>query len=117
MSLNGPVDPGQEPSPRPSTGPLALDRLVHEPMRLAVLTALHAHASLSFKELKRLLNATDGNLSVHARKLEAADYLECRRSYEGRVQRTEFVLAPAGREALERYLSRMDELIRSVRDR
>lgn len=99
----------------PAGGPLTLDRLVHEPMRLAVLMALHAHPSLSFNELKRLLGTTDGNLSVHARKLEAADYVECRKSFEGRVARTDYALAQGGREALERYLDQMAELIRSIR--
>ncbi len=116
MPANESVGPHREdPAPAPRVGPLALDRLVHEPMRLAVLTVLHAHASLSFNELKRLLGTTDGNLSVHARKLEAADYVECRKSFEGRVPRTDIALTPAGREALGRYLDQMGDLIRSIR--
>ncbi len=117
MTANEPIDPRAGDAPPPSAGPLALDRLVHEPMRLAVLMALHAHPSLSFNELKRLLGTTDGNLSVHARKLEAADYVECRKSFQGRAARTDYALAPAGRDALDRYLDQMRELIRSIRAR
>ncbi len=84
-------------------------------MRLAVLMALHAHPSLSFNELKRLLGTTDGNLSVHARKLEAADYVECRKSFEGRRSADRLRSRAGGREALERYLEQMAEMIRSIR--
>jgi len=98
-------------------GPLALDRLIHERMRLAIVSALAVNESLSFNELKRLLETTDGNLSVHARKLEEADYIICTKSFEGRMPRTEYRLSAAGRKALERYLEHMEALIRSTRER
>jgi DNA-binding HxlR family transcriptional regulator len=98
-------------------GPLELDRLIHERMRLAIVSALAVNQSLSFNELKRLLETTDGNLSVHARKLEEADYIVCTKSFEGRVPRTEYRLSAAGRKALERYLEHMEALIRSTRER
>jgi DNA-binding HxlR family transcriptional regulator len=97
--------------------PLELDRLIHERMRLAIVSALAVNASLSFNELKRLLETTDGNLSVHARKLEEADYIVCTKTFEGRVPRTEYRLSPAGRGALERYLDHMEALIRVTRER
>ena len=98
-------------------GPLELDRLIHERMRLAIVSALAVNDSLSFNELKRLLDTTDGNLSVHARKLEEADYIVCTKSFEGRVARTEYRLSPDGRRALERYLEHMEALIRATRER
>jgi DNA-binding HxlR family transcriptional regulator len=98
-------------------GPLELDRLIHERMRLAIVSALAVNHSLSFNELKRLLETTDGNLSVHARKLEEAGYIVCTKSFEGRVPRTEYRLSPVGRRALERYLDHMEALIHSTRDR
>jgi DNA-binding HxlR family transcriptional regulator len=98
-------------------GPLELDRLIHERMRLAIVSALAVNASLTFNELKRLLDTTDGNLSVHARKLEEADYVVCTKSFEGRVPRTEYRLSPQGRRALERYLEHMEALIRATRER
>ena len=98
-------------------GPLALDRLIHERMRLAIVSALAVNQSLSFNELKRLLETTDGNLSVHARKLEEADYVVCTKSFEGRMPRTEYRLSDAGRQALERYLAHMESIIRTTRDR
>jgi DNA-binding transcriptional ArsR family regulator len=94
-----------------------LDRLVHDRMRLAILSALAVNASLSFTDLKRLIKATDGNLSVHARKLEEAGYLTCTKSFDGRVPRTEYRLAAEGRHALERYLDHMEALIRAARGR
>jgi DNA-binding transcriptional ArsR family regulator len=97
--------------------PLDLDRLIHERMRLAIVSALAVNDSLTFNELKRLLETTDGNLSVHARKLEEAGYVECTKSFEGRVPKTEYRLSGAGRRALERYLEHMEALIRSTRDR
>ncbi len=96
-------------------GPLELDRLIHERMRLALVSALAVNESLTFNELKRLLETTDGNLSVHARKLEEAGYVHCTKSFEGRVPRTAYRLSEAGRRALERYLSHMEALIRSTR--
>jgi DNA-binding MarR family transcriptional regulator len=94
---------------------LELDRLIHERVRLAIVSALAVNESLSFNELKELLGTTDGNLSVHARRLEEAGYLECLKSFAGRVPRTEYRLTAQGREALERYLSHMEGLIRSTR--
>jgi DNA-binding HxlR family transcriptional regulator len=100
-----------------SHGPLELDRLIHERMRLAIVSALAVNDSLTFNELKRLLDTTDGNLSVHARKLEEADYIVCTKSFEGRMPRTEYKLSAAGRHALERYLAHMEALIRATRER
>ncbi len=94
-----------------------LDRLIHERIRLGILSALAVNESLSFKDLKSLLQTTDGNVSVHARKLEDADYVSCTKYFQGRVPRTEYRLTPAGRRALERYLDRMEALIRAARDR
>jgi DNA-binding HxlR family transcriptional regulator len=98
-------------------GPLELDRLIHERMRLAIVSSLAVNQSLSFNELKRLLETTDGNLSVHARKLEEANYIVCTKTFEGRVPRTEYRLSAVGRRALERYLDHMEALIHSTRDR
>jgi DNA-binding transcriptional ArsR family regulator len=98
-------------------GPLKLDRLIHERVRLAIVSALAVNESLSFNELKTLLSTTDGNLSVHARKLEDAGYLICTKSFEGRVPHTQFRLSHVGRLALERYLDHMEALIHSTRDR
>ena len=98
-------------------GPLELDRLIHERVRLAIVSALAVNESLSFNELKHLLDTTDGNLSVHARKLEDADYIVCTKSFDGRVPRTEYRLSDEGRRALERYLSHMEALIRATRER
>jgi DNA-binding HxlR family transcriptional regulator len=100
-----------------SPGPLALDRLIHERMRLAIVSALAVNESLAFNELKRLLDTTDGNLSVHARKLEAAGYISCTKTFEGRMPRTEYRLSEAGRRALERYLAHMEALIHATRER
>lgn len=97
--------------------PLELDRLIHERLRLGIVSALAANESLTFNDLKRMLDTTDGNLSVHARKLEEAKYITCRKSFEGRYPRTEYRLTAAGREALERYLDHMEALIRAARDR
>jgi DNA-binding HxlR family transcriptional regulator len=98
-------------------GPLELDRLIHERMRLAMVSSLAVNETLSFNELKRLLETTDGNLSVHARRLEEAGYVTCTKSFEGRVPRTEYRLTATGRQALERYLSHMEALIRRTRER
>lgn len=96
---------------------LALDRLIHERMRLAIVSALAVNETLAFNDLKRLLDTTDGNLSVHARKLEDAGYITCSKSFEGRLPRTQFALTRAGRDALERYLNHMEAIIRATRDR
>ena len=92
-----------------------LDRVIHEPVRLGILSALAVNASLSFRELKDLLGTTDGNLSIHARKLEAADYISCAKKFEGRVPQTKFRITPAGRRALEDYIRHMEALIRATR--
>ncbi len=94
-----------------------LDRLIHERTRLGILSALAVNESLTFSDLKRLLDTTDGNLSVHARKLEEAQYVACVKSFQGRVPRTEYRLTAAGRRALERYLDHMEALIRAARER
>ncbi|MEI9971674.1 MAG: transcriptional regulator [Ignavibacteriota bacterium] len=94
-----------------------LDRLIHERLRLGILSALSVNPSLTFNELKKLLDTTDGNLSVHARKLEEAAYVACTKSFEGRVPKTEYRLTPSGRKALERYLDHMEALIQAMRDR
>jgi DNA-binding MarR family transcriptional regulator len=94
-----------------------LDRLIHERLRLGILSALSVNQSLTFPELRRLLDTTDGNLSVHARKLEEAAYVACTKSFEGRVPKTEYRLTAAGRKALERYLDHMEALIQAMRDR
>ena len=101
----------------PAEGPLALDRLIHERLRLGILSALAVNESLSFHDLKKLMQTTDGNLSVHARKLEEAGYITCRKSFEGRVPKTEYAITPVGRRALERYLNHMEALIRTTRER
>ena len=94
-----------------------LDRLIHDRTRLAIVSALAVNEVLSFNELKQLLGTTDGNLSVHARKLEDAGYVQCEKSFEGRTPRTEYTLTAAGRQALERYLAHMEDLIRATRER
>lgn len=94
-----------------------LDRLIHERMRLGIVSALAVNDSLTFNELKALLRTTDGNLSVHARKLEEADYIACTKSFDGRLPKTEFRLTAAGRRALERYLNHMEALIQATRER
>ncbi len=94
-----------------------LDRLIHERIRLGIVSALAANDSLTFNDLKKLLNTTDGNLSMHARKLEEAEYIVCNKSFEGRVPKTEYRLAPAGRKALERYLDHMQALIEAMREK
>ncbi len=107
---------------RPDRAPAAasasqLDRLIHERMRLGIVSALAVNEALSFNDLKGLMKTTDGNLSVHARKLEEADYITCTKYFEGRQPKTEFRLTAAGRRALERYLNHMEALIRATRDR
>ena len=92
-----------------------IDRVIHERLRLAIVGALAVNPSLSFTELKHLLGMTDGNLSVHARKLEDAGYITCTRGMDGRIPRTEYRLTPAGRAALNQYLTRMEALIKAMR--
>ncbi len=91
------------------------DRLIHEKTRLAIVSALAVNPTLTFNELKAILKTTDGNVSVHTRKLEEANYLACRKSFEGRMPRTEYSLTAAGRRALQRYLDHMEALINNVR--
>lgn len=121
--------PEREPDPSPPTLDTAraggaeaarapaLDQIIHERVRLGIISALAVNDTLSFPDLKRLLGATDGNLSVHARKLEDAGYVTCTKGYEGRVPRTEYQLTPTGRDALERYLDHMEALIQATRAR
>ena len=97
-------------------GQLELDRLIHERMRLGIVSALAGHGWVSFAELKDALGTTDGNLSVHARKLEDAGYVECRKGFVARVPRTDYRLTPEGRRALEGYLDHMEALIRRTRN-
>jgi DNA-binding MarR family transcriptional regulator len=94
-----------------------LDRLVHERLRLGILSALSVNQSLTFTELKKLLDTTDGNLSVHARKLEDAGYVGCAKGFKGRVPRTDYRLTAAGRRALDRYLDHMEALIQAMREK
>jgi DNA-binding HxlR family transcriptional regulator len=94
-----------------------LDRIIHERMRLGIVSALAVNDTLTFNELKKLLRTTDGNLSVHARRLEEAQYVTCTKSFEGRMPKTEYGLTAAGRKALERYLDHMEALIHAMRDR
>jgi len=98
-------------------GAPALDRLIHERMRLGIVSALAVNATLTFNDLKRLLKTTDGNLSVHARKLEEAGYVACAKYFDRRLPKTEYRLTAEGRRALERYLDHMEALIRATRER
>ena len=109
-------------SPVPVSLPAAggtrkLDRLIHERLRLGILSALSVNDSLTFNELKRLLESTDGNLSVHARKLEEAGYISCSKSFDGRVPKTLYKLTAGGRRALEHYLDHMEALIQAMREK
>jgi DNA-binding MarR family transcriptional regulator len=102
---------------RPSENATNLDRLIHERTRLAIISALAVNDSLTFNELKQLLSVTDGNLSVHARKLEDAGYIACAKSFANRLPKTEYRLSAPGRRALEKYLDHMEALIRATRER
>ena len=95
--------------------PLDLDRLIHERLRLGIVSALAVNERLTFNDLKRLLHTTDGNLSVHARKLEEAQYIACDKSFEGRIPRTEFRITAAGRKAFEKYLAHMEAIIKAAK--
>ncbi len=101
----------------PGTGASQFDRLIHERLRLGIVSALAVNESLSFNDLKKLLKTTDGNLSVHARKLEEAEYIACEKFFQGRLPKTVYRLTAAGRRALERYLDDMEALIQSMRSR
>jgi DNA-binding MarR family transcriptional regulator len=94
-----------------------LDRLVHERLRLGILSALAVNESLTFNELKKLLDTTDGNLSVHSRKLEEAGYIVSTKSFEGRMPRTDYRMTTAGRRAFERYIDHMEALVQAMRER
>jgi DNA-binding HxlR family transcriptional regulator len=96
-------------------GTRALDRIIHERLRLGIVSALCVNETLTFRELKKILDTTDGNLSVHARKLEEAGYIGCEKKFEGRLPRTEYKLTHSGRTALENYLTHMEALIRATR--
>ena len=104
--------PGASPAKK---SPLELDRLIHERLRLGIVSALAVNDRLSFNDLKALLQTTDGNLSVHARKLEEADYIVCDKGFEGRMPRTEFRLTASGRRALEKYLAHMEAIIKATK--
>jgi len=97
------------------TSPGSLDRLIHERLRLGIVSALASGGPLAFSDLKKLLSTTDGNLSVHARKLEEAGYVACTKSFEGRTPRTEYKLTPSGRRAFEKYLDHMEALVHAMR--
>jgi DNA-binding HxlR family transcriptional regulator len=103
------------PRPRAEQGLPELDSLIHERLRLGIVSALAVNERLTFNELKRVLHATDGNLSVHARKLEEAGYVGCDKYFDGRVPKTEYWLTAAGRRSLQRYLDQMEEIIRTAR--
>jgi DNA-binding HxlR family transcriptional regulator len=105
----------EEVSDNPKSAAPNLDRLIHERLRLGIISALAANESLSFSDLKSLMNTTDGNLSVHARKLEEAGYIACTKYFEGRLPKTEYKLTAPGRRALENYLSHMEKLIQQMR--
>ena len=108
---NAQTSPAKEKSSAPN-----LDRLIHERLRLGIISALAANESLTFSDLKNLMNTTDGNLSVHARKLEEAGYISCTKFFEGRLPKTEYKLTAAGRSALENYISHMESLIKQMRN-
>jgi DNA-binding HxlR family transcriptional regulator len=114
LSSHRPPRAASQGSERSSAAIPALDRLIHERIRLGIVSALAANSSLTFNDLKRLLKTTDGNLSVHARKLEEAKYIACTKSFEGRVPRTEYALTSSGRRAFEKYLDHMEALIQAM---
>ena len=97
-------------------GAVELDRLIHERVRLGIVSSLAVNGWLTFTELRDLLGITDGNLSAHAKRLEGAGYLECRKSYEGRISKTEFGLTPTGRRELQAYLNHMEAIIQATRE-
>jgi len=107
---------GRKTDGKPVRTALDLDRVIHERLRLGIVSALAANDRLTFNDLKRLLQTTDGNLSVHARKLEEAEYISCDKSFAGRMPRTEYRLTAAGRRALEKYLAHMESIIKAVRE-
>lgn len=94
-----------------------LDRLIHEKLRLGIVSALAARGSMTFTEIRNLLDTSDGNVSVHARKLEEAGYIACEKSFEGRIPKTQYSITPEGRKALEQYLNHMEALVQAMRGR
>lgn len=125
-TVSQPRDPAPAPVKPKLTGivgasseaaPMELDRLIHERLRLGIVSALAVNEALTFNDLKKILNTTDGNLSVHARKLEEAAYIECTKSFDGRIPKTEYRLTELGRTALERYLNHMEAIIHATRPR
>ena len=116
-SATGLQGAGRTPERRSASRASALDRLIHERIRLGIVSALAVNDSLSFRELKQLLKTTDGNLSVHARKLEEAQYIDCQKSFDGRLPKTMYRLTAPGRKALMGYLAHMEALIRATRAR
>jgi DNA-binding HxlR family transcriptional regulator len=117
LKFRRPPDAKREPRPtsRPTPDLPDLDRLIHERIRLGIISALAINDSLSFNDLHRLLKTTDGNLSVHARKLEEAGYIACHKFFEGRIPHSDYRLTTAGRRALEQYIRQMEDLIRRTR--
>jgi DNA-binding MarR family transcriptional regulator len=113
----GPAHGPSDHAAPPQLTPAEIDRVIHERVRLGIVSALAVNDTLTFNELKSLLRVTDGNLSVHARRLEEAQYVACAKSFDGRVPRTEFRLTAPGRKALEQYLDHMEALIRATRER
>lgn len=110
--------PAEAPAPRRQpveTKVPDFDRLIHERTRLAIVSALAVNPTITFNEMKAILETTDGNVSVHTRKLEEAGYVSCKKSFEGRMPKTEYALTAAGRRALEKYLGHMEALIRATR--
>ena len=105
----------RRPAPRGAAA-LELDPVIHERVRLGIISALAVNDELAFNDLKKLLNTTDGNLSVHARRLEDANYVTCTKTFEGRMPKTEYRLTAAGRKALEKYLDHMEALIKAMRE-
>ena len=116
VSKGNPVDRVSRPA-GVTCQPPELDNLIHEKVRLGIVSALAVNETLSFRELRELMRTTDGNISVHARRLEEARYIECTKSFEGRIPRTSYRLTAEGRRALERYLDHMEALIRAARVR
>jgi DNA-binding MarR family transcriptional regulator len=112
---SGPANPAAQAGALDQLGIPSLDRLIHERIRLGIVSALAANSSLTFNELKKLLRTTDGNLSVHARKLEEAGYIACSKSFQGRMPKTEYALTDTGRKAFERYLNHMEALIQAMK--
>lgn len=108
---------GSVPGQGAEAAPLELDRLIHERVRLGIVSALAVNGTLPFTDLRNLLGTTDGNLSAHARKLEDAGYVLCHKSFEGRTPRTDFELTSRGRRALQAYLDHMEAIIRATRER